>query len=452
VSATIQPSAVEAERAIIGAILIDPPAVNQAVDLLSAEDFYREPHRIIFESVAALVGLGRTVDLIALADHLTSRGELDRVGGFAALGEMGRETSTSANIETHCRLVIEKAQLRRLLDATERIRQSVTSSALPADEVLENAEREIFQVSTRRSGGEPLLISTQLAKTFQRIDELSELKGRLTGVTTGYPDLNEMTSGFQRSDMIIIAGRPSMGKTSLAMNMMEAVALEEKKPVVFFSLEMGIESVIMRFLSSVARVSFKRIRNGRLSDEEMTDLGRAADKLQRSKLYIDDASSLTPLELRSRCRRIASRAGPLGLIAVDYLQLMNTGRKVDNRVQEVSEISRTLKSVARELEVPMLVLSQLSRAPAQRADHKPQLSDLRDSGAIEQDADLVAFVHREDYAGAGGSGEGGEAELLVRKHRNGETGAVRLVFIGEIMRFESSAGDSAEDRETAVIG
>ncbi len=233
---------------------------------------------------------------------------------------------------------------------------------------------------------------------------------------------------------------------------MEHVALEEKKPVVFFSLEMSKESVVMRLLASVSGVSFKRIRTGRLSDPDLAELAKAANRLTRARLFIDDSSNLTPLEVRSRCRRLVAQSGPLGLVAVDYLQMMQSSRRMDNRVQEVSEISRSLKGVARELDTPLLVLSQLSRAPAQRSDHRPQLSDLRDSGAIEQDADLVAFIHREDYAGAGGSGTGGEAELLIRKHRNGETGTVNLVFIGETMRFQSAARDEYPGPETTVIG
>ena len=446
------PNAVEAERAVIGAILLDSHAVNRAVDLVRAADFYRDGHRLIFESVVALAQLDRPIDIVTLADHLRDRGIIDRAGGVSALGEMAAETGTSANIEGHCRLISEKAQLRRLLDATERIRQSVTGSGAPAREIIENAEREIFQIASKHTSREPVAISDLLSRTWERIDQLQALKGRLTGVDTGFPDLNKMTSGFQRSDMIILAGRPSMGKTSLAINMMEAVALKEKKPVVFFSLEMGVESVVMRFLASTARVPFGQIKTGRLTEDQKGELARATLELGKAKLYIDDTSSLTPLELRSRCRRLASQVGEIGMICVDYLQLMNSSRAIDNRVQEVSELSRTLKSVAREMEVPMLVLSQLSRAPAQRKDARPQLSDLRESGAIEQDADMVAFVHREDYAGSGGSGLSGEAELLIRKHRNGETGTVRMIFIGELMRFESAAEDEEFDRDTAVIG
>jgi replicative DNA helicase len=450
---TFYPSAPEAERAILGAVLLDSQAVNTAIDLVRDADFYRDAHRIVFESMVALTASNHAIDVVSLAEHLKTRGELDRVGGISALGEFARETGTSANIETHCRIVLEKAQLRRLLDATERIRQSVVSSPQTAAEVLESAEREIFQVATTRAVREPVLVGPLLNRTFDRIAELQMLKGKLTGVTTGYPDLDDITSGFQRSDMIIVAGRPGMGKTSLAINMMEAVALSARQPVVFFSLEMGAEAVVQRFLSSISRVPFKKIRDGRVNDRDMAELAKAANRLQRCQLFIDDTSGVTPLEMRSRCRRIAARTGPLGLVCVDYLQLMNLGgRSRENRQQEVSELSRTLKGIARELEVPILVLSQLSRAPAQRADHKPQLSDLRDSGAIEQDADLVGFVHRENYAGMGGSGGSGEAEFLIRKHRNGETGDVSLVFIAELMRFESRAEGGEPEADTAVIG
>lgn len=446
------PHALDAERAVIGAILLDPAAVDAASNILRPEDFYRDAHRVIFESIQALASRSVPVDLVTLTDHLRSRGELDRAGGTAALAEAIHDTGTSANIQGHAQLIVDKARMRRLMDATERIRQSIKSGAGGAEEILDSAEREIFQVASTRTSREPRLISSLLSDAFDRIDQVAALKGGFTGIETGYADLDRMTSGLQKSDLIILAGRPSMGKTALAINLMEGVMAHTHKPIVFFSLEMSAEAVTMRFLASASRVSFKKIRTGRLNEHEWAELAKAADRLQKSKLYIDDTSSLTPTEIRSRCRRIAAQVGEIGLIAVDYLQLMNAGRKIDNRVQEVSEISRTLKGVARELQTPMLVLSQLSRAPTQRADHRPQLSDLRDSGAIEQDADIVAFVHREDYAGEGGGGISGEAELLIRKHRNGETGPVKLIFIHELMRFESAARVDDYERDTAVIG
>ncbi len=452
---TIHPSAIEAERAILGAILLDPASVHVSIDLLKAEDFYHEAHRSIYQAMVQLSADGRSIDVVTVADLLTTRGEITRVGGFASLGQLAAETGTAANIEAHCRLVSEKARLRRLLAATERIRQSVLRSAQPADEIVDGAEREIFEISQRKDNREPKGVSDLLDETFNHIDTLRQMKGKLTGVTTGFLDLDDKTNGFQKSDLFILAGRPSMGKSTLAMNMMEAVAIEAKQPVVFFSMEMPQRSVVMRLLAALARVSFKRIQTGRLTADEYEQLGYAANKLEHAKLFIDDSSSLTPLECRSRCRRLVARHGPLGLVCVDYLQLMSGNRRFDNRVQEVSEISRNLKAVARELDVPLLVLSQLSRAPAQRADHRPQLSDLRDSGAIEQDADLVAFIHREDYAGTGGSGDGGAAELLVQKHRNGETGKIDLVFIPALMRFENAAREAdfgGEGPDTAVVG
>lgn len=450
-SETLSPSAIEAEYSIIGAILLSDSAANLAVDLIRPADFYRDRNRIIFESIMALAAQGRAIDVVTLSDHLKSRGELDHVGGTAALAEMAQLTGTSANLESHAKLVMEKAQLRRLLSAVDRIRSDATSTSKPVSEIMELAEQEVFEASQLRAAREPIAISDRLLKTFERIDELKASSGNLTGVTTGYPDIDHITSGWQKSDLIVIAGRPSMGKTSLVVNMMEAAAIAVRKPVIFFSMEMPIESVILRFLSSNARVPYWKIMKGILSDDEMTDLMKAADRLGRTQLYIDDSPNLTPIEVRSRCRRIAAQHDGLALVAIDYLQLMSSARKIDNRVQEVSEISRTLKSVARELRCPVIALSQLSRAPAQRADAKPQLSDLRDSGAIEQDADFVAFVHRDDYAGTGGEGGGGTATLLVRKHRNGPTGNIPLIFIAEIMRFESSAAEGDYDRETAVI-
>ena len=447
---SVVPSAVEAERAVIGAILLDNQVVNTALDLVSAAEFYRDSHRIIYQSIQELSADNRAIELVTLADHLKARGELDRIGGLSALGEMARETASAANIEAHCKLIREKAQLRRLLDAAERIKQNVASSSQPTEEILEEAEREIFQVATQKNFKEPVLVKDIITGVFDKIQELSELKGRLTGVGSGYPDLDDKTAGFQKSDLIILAGRPSMGKSALALNFIENVILNEKLPVVLFSLEMSAQSVVMRLLSSISKVSFERIRKGKVSLQEQADLAKAANRLSRVKFFIDDSSNLTPLEVRSRCRRLISQTGPLGLVSVDYLQMMTSNKRSDNRVQEVSEISRALKSVARELDVPMLVLSQLSRAPEHRKDFRPQLSDLRDSGAIEQDADIVAFIHREDYAGRGGSGAGGEAELLIRKHRNGETGMIPLVFIGELMRFESAARDEYAAEETKV--
>lgn len=454
-SENIYPSAPEAERAILGAVLLDPLSIHVAIDLIKAEDFYRDAHRVIYESMVKLSADGRALDVVTIGDHLATRGEINRVGGFAELGQLAQETGTAVNIESHCRLVAEKSRLRRLLTATERIRQDVLGATLPPDEIVDKAEREIFEISQRTDAREPKPVSGLLDEAFNHIDQLRLLKGKMTGITTGLLDLDEITSGFQKSDLFILAGRPSMGKSTLAMNMMEAAAVEAKVSVVFFSMEMPVKSVVMRFLAALARISYKRISTGRLSADEYEQLGYAAHKLEKTKLFIDDSSSLTPMEVRSRCRRLIARYGPVGLVCVDYLQLMNASRRFDNRVQEVSDISRNLKAVARELDVPLLVLSQLSRATAHRTDHRPQLSDLRDSGAIEQDADIVAFIHREDYAGTGGAGDGGEAELLIQKHRNGETGVVKLAFIPQKMRFENAARADdfgSEDADTAVVG
>lgn len=444
------PHAEEAERSILGAILIDPSMVNLAIDLVSPNDFYREANRIIFESILELAAKDVAADTIAVADHLQSRGQLERVGGYAYLGQLAAETATAANIESHCRIVAEKSILRRLLLATERIRKAVREEGSSVQDVLETAEHEIFSVATDRSRKDPVPVREEIRGALTRIVELQKSPTRMTGVPSGYPDLDRLTNGFQPSDLIILAGRPSMGKTSLAVNIIEHIALEEKRPVFFFSLEMPVESVLRRLLASRARVAYEKILSGDLTEDEVSRIVRASTPFCSADIFIDDSSSLTPLELRSRARRLISRVGDPGLIVVDYLQLMHSGRRIDNRVQEVTEISRMLKCVARELRAPVLALSQLSRAPTHRSDRRPQLSDLRDSGAIEQDADLVAFIHREEYYEAGEAERTGEAELLIRKHRNGPTGTVTLVFIGELMRFESAAMDMEPDAETSV--
>ncbi|MBL4889829.1 MAG: replicative DNA helicase [Candidatus Lindowbacteria bacterium] len=444
------PAAIDAEKAILGAILLNDRAVNIAVDLLNPDDFYRDNNRTIFEAISDLMRQGKKIDVVTLGDHLKVRGDLDRIGGSAFLGEVARETGTSDNVEEHCKLVLEKAQLRKLLTAARAIERSVSTSTDPVSEIIENAEREIFSAASEQTSNEPTEIKALLEPTFDKIDEFAGLKGALSGITTGYEDLNIMTSGWQKSDLIILAARPSMGKTSLAVNMMEAAAATGK-PIVFFSMEMGTEAVVMRFLSASAKVPFWKIRAGLGPGDEMTELYKAADRLGRTKLLIDDSVNLTPIEVRSRCRRIKSKYGEIGLIVIDYLQLMHSSRKIDNRVQEVSEISRTLKGVARELECPVLCLSQLSRAPAQRSDSKPQLSDLRDSGAIEQDADMVMFIDRENYSGTGGDGGSGPAELLIRKHRNGATGTINLVFVADLMRFYSAETRHGEEADTDVM-
>jgi replicative DNA helicase len=436
----------EAEISVLSAMLIDGDAVARAIEMVGDGSFYRESNRRVFRAMVRLYSRGEVIDVVTLSDELKSAGELEGAGGMVYLARLVDAVPTSANIEYHCRILRDKAVLRQLIEsATDIVREAYEAPAGEVDDTLDRAEQKIFQIaqSTQRQGF--VWIKEILWPTFERIEELQNSPGSVTGVASGFPDLDNMTAGFQKGDLIIVAGRPSMGKTALAMNFAQHAAIDKEVPVAVFSLEMSKESLVQRLLCAEGRVDAGRLRRGRLQDDEYARLATAAGHLNTAPIWIDDTPAITVLELRAKARRLASEVD-LGLIIVDYLQLMSGPSNADNRQQEISAISRSIKAVAKELNVPVVALSQLSRAPEQRTDRRPVLADLRESGAIEQDADLVLFVYREevyrkpeDLVDDAGQSIEGKAELIIGKQRNGPTGSLGLYFHKAYTLFESAA-------------
>lgn len=439
----------EAEISVLSAMLIDGDAVARAIEMVGDGSFYREANRRVFRAMVRLYSRGEVIDVVTLSDELKSAGELEGAGGMAYLARLLDAVPTAANIEYHCRILKDKSVLRQLIEsATDIVREAYDAPAGEVDDTLDRAEQRIFQIaqSSQRQGF--VWIKEILWPTFERIEELQSSPGSVTGVASGFPDLDNLTAGFQKGDLIIVAGRPSMGKTALAMNFAQHAAIDKEVPVAVFSLEMSKESIVQRLLCSEGRVNAGRLRRGRLQDDEYARLATAAGHLNTAPIWIDDTPAITVLELRAKARRLASEVD-LGLIIVDYLQLMSGPSNVDNRQQEISAISRAIKAVAKELNVPVVALSQLSRAPEQRTDKRPVLADLRESGAIEQDADLVLFVYREevyrrpeDLLDDSGESIEGKAELIIGKQRNGPIGSVGLYFHKNYTLFESIARQS----------
>jgi replicative DNA helicase len=434
----------EAEQAVLGAMLIDQDAALRAVEQLDASEFYRESHRRLFRAMAALTEQRVVIDHVTLRDELARRGDLETGGGVDYLAELVDAVPTAANIDFHARIVRDKAILRRLIETATGIITEAYAGKSSSSELLDSAESKVFHISQERRDEGFIRIKEMLWPTMERIETLHRSGKKITGVPSGFVDLDEMTSGFQKSELVIVAARPSMGKTSLCLNVATHAALEGYG-VAIFSLEMSKDALVQRMLCAEARVDSQLVRRGMLRDHDFTKLARAAGILQGAPIWIDDSPAMTLLEVRSKARRLKAEYD-LGLIVVDYLQLMRSPDYRDNRVQEISDISRSLKALARELEVPVIALSQLSRASEQRGgERKPILSDLRDSGAIEQDADVVLFIHRPEMyqkEDADGRSLEGVAELMVAKHRNGPTGSLDLHFEKSITRF-----DNLSDRE-----
>jgi len=432
----VPPQAVEAERSVLGAMLLDGRAIGRALEILDEASFYRPAHRRIF---SALVNLWQrkedAVDAITLSDELRRNGDFESVGGATYIAGLMDAVATSANVEYHAQIVKEKAILRQMIEvATEIAAEAYDGRENPAD-LLDRAERAMFAISDARVRKGFVRIRELMNPTIKRVEKLYEEKKTVTGVESGFLDLDHMTSGFQDGDLVVIAGRPSMGKTSLALNIAANVAIRNGRGVGIFSLEMSTEQLLMRLLCSEARVSAHRLRTGYLRDKEWPLLITAAGELAEAPVYIDDSAGMGVLEMRAKARRLKSECD-LGLIVVDYLQLMSGSARQESRQQEISEISRGLKALAKELKVPVVALSQLSRAVEARADHRPMLSDLRESGAIEQDADVVAFVYREEHYKRSDDNEG-LGEIIIGKQRNGPVGIVKVAFISEYTRFEN---------------
>jgi replicative DNA helicase len=436
------PYAPEAEVSVLGGMLIDGDAVAKALEVVDDTMFYREANRRVFRSITRLFQRGQVADLVTVAEDLKATDELEAVGGIPYLAELQDAVPTSANIEYHARIVRERALLRRLIDgATGIIRDAYEQGERSVETILDVAEQRIFQVAQSHEREGFVWIKKILYPTFEKIEELQATKGGITGVPTGFHSIDEMTGGFQRGDLVIVAARPSMGKTAFVTGVALHAAISKQVPVALFSLEMSKQQVVQRMLCSEALVDLGRLLRGRLADDDFVRLAQAAGHLNTAPIWIDDSGSLSVLEMRAKARRLKADQPELGLVVVDYIQLMHGGGEAENRQQEVSAISRGLKALAKELEVPIIALSQLSRAPEQRSDHRPQLSDLRESGSIEQDADLVGFLYRPEYyltaLEAQEKGAVGKAELIISKQRNGPTGAVELYFRKECARFES---------------
>jgi len=441
------PHNLEAEKCVLGAILINNQVFNQAAEVIDAGDFFRDAHRRIFEKMVALSELSEPIDLVTLKDELVKSNELEEVGGPAYIASLTDGVPRSANVEYYSKIVKEKSTLRRLIQSATDVLAQAYDAEEDADDLLDRAESAIFQIADDRlrSGFVPL--SSLVDSGYQLIEQLQAHKGLVTGVPSGFEKLDEMTSGFQKSDLVIVAARPSMGKTSFVLNIALHCGVEAAKTVGIFSLEMSKEQLFLRMLTSEARVDAHRFRGGFLGEQDYARLVDAFAKLHEAKVYIDDTPSLGILEMRAKARRLKSEKG-LDLLIVDYLQLMQGRGRFENRQQELAAISRAMKMLAKELGVPILALSQLSRAPEARGDHRPQLSDLRESGALEQDADVVLFIFREDMYTQDGEHKpenDGTAEIIVGKQRNGPTGVARLAFIKQYTRFENLAPGSGYD-------
>jgi replicative DNA helicase len=440
----VPPHSLEAEQSVLGGLMLDNSSWDTVSERLVADDFYRHEHRLTFNAMAELAEGAHPLDVVTLSEALERRDQLESVGGLAYLAELARNTPSASNIRAYADIVRERATLRKLIQASRQIADSAYSpeGRLP-DELVNEAERLVFQISeSRPKFGGPIGMSQLLTKAVDRIDELFNMKGQMTGISTGFRDLDDMTSGLQPSDLVIIAGRPSMGKTTFAMNLVEHAVVSNDKPVVVFSMEMPAESLMLRMLSSLGRIDQTRVRTGQLEDEDWPRLTSAVNLLKDRQLFIDDTPALSPNELRSRVRRIAREHGNIGLVMIDYLQLMQVPGLSENRTAEISEISRSLKGIAKEFNCPVVSLSQLNRSLEQRPNKRPVMSDLRESGAIEQDADVIAFVYRDEVYNTDNPDNKGLAELIIGKQRNGPIGTVHMAFIGKYTRFEDLAPDS----------
>ncbi|KTC98541.1 replicative DNA helicase [Legionella geestiana] len=443
------PHSLEAEQSILGGLMLDNQVWDKVSSALCEEDFYRTEHRLLFRSIAELSRRQQPFDVITVLEQLKSTNTLDEAGGETYLFELATNTPSVANVSAYAQIVREKSVQRQLIGvATDIADSAYNPGGREVTELLDLAETKVFAIAEQTaSGSGPESIKNILVKTVEKIDALYNNGDALTGLATGLSDFDSMTSGLQPSDLVIVAGRPSMGKTTLVMNMAEHAAIKGGKPVLVFSMEMPADSLAMRMMSSLGRIDQHRIRTGKLEEEDWPRVTSAVHMLSEASLFIDDTPALSPSEMRARARRIAREHGQIGLVVVDYLQLMKVpGFKADNRTAEISEISRSLKSLAKELQAPVIALSQLNRSLEQRHDRRPVMSDLRESGAIEQDADLICFIYRDEVYNED-SPDKGTAELIIAKQRNGPIGKVRVAFIGKYTRFEDLAYNGYQAQE-----
>ena len=429
----IPPHNIEAEQSVLGSMLLDREAVAVAADGLKPEDFYMDAHKEIFEAMVEIFDRGEPVDLVTVVEELRQRATLDAVGGVSYITDLSMTVPSTANIKYYVGIVEEKSILRRLISACNEVIRESYEAREDIELIVDHAEKKIFEVTQKNTTTDFEPIKTVLLDTYAKIEELSKNKGKVIGIPTGFVDLDQKTSGLQPSDFILVAARPSMGKTSFVLNVAQYAALHANVPTAIFSLEMSKEQLVQRMLSSESNVELQKIRTGELTEEEWIKLVEAAGPLSQAPIFIDDTPGISFMEMRSKARRLKMEKG-LGLIVIDYLQLMSGRGKSENRQQEISEISRSLKALARELSVPVITLSQLSRAPEARTDHRPMLSDLRESGAIEQDADVVMFLYRDEYYNPD-TEKKNIAEVIIAKQRNGPTGTVELVWLGQFTKF-----------------
>ena len=439
VSLKVPPHSVEAERSVLGGLMLDANAWDQVSDILIADDFYRSDNRTIFRSMETLAERNQPLDIITIGEELEKRNELETVGGRSYVDFLVESTPTAANVRAYAEIVRERAVLRKLGSVGHEITEmAFNTQGRDSETILDLAESRVFAIGDQRTVSEgPVKVQPLLSKAIERIDHLYQNKGALTGVSTGFEKIDQITSGLQKSDLIIVAGRPSMGKTSFAMNIAEHVVISNGLPVLVFSMEMPADALVLRMLSSLGRIDQSKIRNGQLSDEDWPRLTSAVTLLSDKPLLIDDSAALTPNEVRSRARRVAREYGQIGLIVIDYLQLMRISGTPENRAGEISEISRSLKGIAKEFSCPLIAGSQLNRGLEQRPDKRPIMSDLRESGAIEQDADVIMAIYRDEVYHE--DAEKGVAEIIILKQRNGPIGKRRLAFVGQYTKFEDLA-------------
>ena len=441
------PHSLEAEQSLLGGLLLDAQTWDQVSGLVTKEDFYLPQHRLIFEAIFKLSERGSPLDVLTISEELDVMDEAEHAGGVAYLSELAASASSASNVVAYAGIIRDRSVLRQLIRVAGEMSENARKPAgRSVSEILDEAEAKVFKISEERpTRGGPETVNRYLQATLDKIEKLYASDSEVTGIATGFKKLDQMTAGLQQSDLVIIAGRPSMGKTALAMCFIEACVIKSSKPALVFSMEMPGESIVMRMLSSLGRINQTKVRTGKLSDEDWPRLTSAFSLLNEKPLYIDDTPALTPIDLKSRARRIARQFSEgLGMIMIDYLQLMQVAGGGENRAGEISEISRSLKALAKELDCPVVALSQLNRSLEQRPNKRPVMSDLRESGAIEQDADLICFIYRDEVYNAD-TEDKGIAEIIVGKQRNGPIGTVRLAFLGQYTRFEDLAESYYED-------
>lgn len=445
----LPPHSLEAEQAVLGGLMLEETAWDRAAELVGEADFYRKEHRLVFRAIGLLAEESKPRDALTVAETLTRMGELDEVGGLAYLGELVKNTPSAANIAAYAEIVRERSILRQLIRVSYEISDTAyLPKGVTSSEILDQAESKIFAIAEQQQKGVgPQPLKPVLSKTLSRIEQLFLSSEQITGLSTGFSDLDDRTSGLQGGDLVIVAARPSMGKTTFAMNLVENVMMKSGLPVLVFSMEMPADSIVMRMLSSLGRIDQTRVRSGKLDDEDWPRLTSTMSMLAEQRMFIDDTPALSPTELRARTRRVArENGGKIGLVMVDYLQLMRVPGQENNRVNEISEISRSLKALAKEMMCPVIALSQLNRSLEQRPNKRPVMSDLRESGAIEQDADVIMFIYRDEVYNPDSQYKG-TAEIIIGKQRNGPIGTINLAFLGKYTRFEDLAPEYYRNME-----